>query len=325
MFKRLLTTAVFISTIAVVNAQTIAPTSLVDRIENLPKPPNNLQQSMDQYGQIPMGESPAAFRNALDELNTVRESILKPLYEKLLAAGKGNLAGYSAEEQKLLQDVQTLRVNWGDRVMYGFDSRIEYRPGIARQFWSKPRQPLSASAQDQYNRLVKIEQSLQCEVFLEEARKREELVFHDPKLDAIDAEKIQALSAVPTKKVKFAEGSDVMVDLPDRDKMIEVMKQFDSRKLKIFERVYNEQYGWWQTNFTRITTAAKNLDALLQATNFGENLQGNDAQLRPALADVQARIVSMLHHLTNIGTKIISISQQANNSKQATEEYIRNN
>jgi hypothetical protein len=306
------------------NAQTIANKSIADISKNLPKPPESLEQSINLYGKLQMGEIPEAFRKSLNELSDLRENILKSLYDKLVAAGKGNIANYSPDEQKLLRDIQTLRSSWGDGVMYGFKVRIEYRPGIAKQFWSRPRQPISSTAQDQYKRLVQIEQSLNWLSFLEEARKHEELVFHDSKLDAIDAEKIQALSAVPTKKQRFAEGSDVMVDLPDREKTIEVMKNYDAKKMKIFSRVYNEQIAWWKTNYLRIETAANSLDSILRETQFGESLQGQDAQLRTAIADVQERIVGLLSHLTNIGSKIISISQQAYTSTLATEEYIKN-
>lgn len=324
MLKRIYIAVVLVISMTAAKAQTIAEKSFSDIIESLPRTPDSLQQALDKYGRLPMGETPAAFRTALDELNALRESILKPLYDKLVAAGKGSTASYSPEEQKLLRDMQTLRSAWGNGVMYGFNARIEYRPGIAKQFWTRPKQPLSATAQGYYNQLLQIEKSLNWERFLEESREREGLVFQDAKLDAINAEMIAALTAVPTKKQKFVEGSDVTVDMPDREKTIEVMKKYDTKKLKVFKQVYNEQYAWWWANYSRITTAAKNLDNLLQATHFGESLQGNDAQLRPAIADVQGRIVSLLHHLTNISTKIISIAQQASISGQATEEYIRN-
>jgi hypothetical protein len=324
MLKQISIAAVLTITITAAKTQTIANKSFAGITENLPMAPDSLVQSLEMYGRIPMDETPAAFRTAMDELNAMREEILRPLYDKLITAGKGNTAGYSPEEQKLLRDMQTLRSAWGDGVMYGFNTRIEYRPGIAKQFWTKPKQPLSTTAQSCYNRLVQIEKSLNWERFLEEAHDREGLVFHDDRLDVLNEQMNEALAAVPVKKQKFAEGSDVMVDMPDREKTIEVMKKYDEKRMKMFKQIYHEQHTWWQINYTRTVAAAKSVDSILQATRFGEGLQGNDAQLRNAIADVQGRIAGLLYHLTNISAKIISIAQQAYVSGQATEEYVRN-
>lgn len=290
----------------------------------LPKPPDSLDQAVQLYGQMPLGEVPPQFRQALDQLNDMQSTIWKPLYERLDKTTKQNGAGYSPEDQKLLKDVQTMSKTWGEGVMYAFVSRIDYRPGIAKQFWSRPVQPLSAAAQNYYNRLLQIEKDLDCAAFLKQAKEREGVIFQDSRLDDMDKERIQALSEVPMKKIKFAEGSDVMVDLPDPDKTIEVMKRFDARKMEVFKTVYQQQYSWWQTNYTRAAAAAQKLDVILAETQFGQVLSGNDRQMLPAIADVQARVLGILCHLENIGTKMISISQLAWASKQATEDYIKN-
>ena len=304
-------------------AQHLSETLFTNLLEQLPQPPDNLQKALDAYGNIAMGEVPVEFRTALDNLNATREAILKPLYDKLNAiASSGNLTKYSPEEQHFLRQVQTLRSSWGDGVMYGFDLWIEYRPGIAKQFWTKMSNPLSATAQGYYQQLLQIEKSLAWQTFLEEAHDREGLIFKHPKIDEMQQEMSAALLAVPTKKVKFSEGSDLMVDITDADKTIEVIKRYDAKMFKTYQQVYNEQYAWWSTNFLRTKNAAVRLDSILQATHFGATLTGGDRQLITAMADVQGRIVGLLHHLTNISTKIISIAQQANMSKRMTEESI---
>lgn len=303
-------------------AQTIVKKSLQEIMEGLPKPPDSLQYAMSIYGNA-SGDIPKDFSTALNDLNEIRESILKPLFDQFtVITSNNNFAKFTSEEQKMMREFKTLRTNWGDYVMYGFDKWIEYSPGIDKQFWTRINKPLSSNAQSYYQQLLQIEKSLEWQTFLEEAQDREKLVFRDSKLDEIEKQLTDALEAVPQKKVKFAEGSDVMVDITDPDKTIEVCKQFQPKVLRAYQQVYNEQYNWWRENFIRLKTASKKLDGLLHATDFGSNLTGNDEQLIPAIADVQVRIISLLHHLTHIGSKVINIAWQANMSKTTLEETI---
>jgi len=89
----------------------------------------------------------------------------------------------------------------------------------------------------------------------------------------------------------------------------------ESRPFYFFEAVHHESAVTWQV------TRAK-FDELLIKTNYGAGLSGNDKQLVPAIADVQARILGMLYHLTNIGIKVIGVAPQLKISKAMVEESI---
>lgn len=309
-------------------AQTIIETRLTDVFEKTPRPPAHLQQALDDYGSLTMGETPSDFRTALDDIDHLHESILTPLFEKFESnldkakSDKTFLSRPSLEEQKMVRDFATLRSSWGGQAMYGFKVWIEYRQGIAKQSWAKISQPLSSTAQNYYQQLIQMERSLKWPQFLEEAHENEGLIPRDEAIDELNKSLSADLDAVPTKKVKFAEGSDVMVDMKNADKSIEVLKKWEAKAQQIYKQGYERQYLWWTENYNRIKSAAIKLDDLLAATNYGNSLSGSDRQLIPVMADVQARIVGLLHHLTNISTRLIGYAQQANLHKIMTEESI---
>ena len=311
-----------------VSAQNIAETSFHELIEKMPKPPVNFQDAYDQYSNMNLVERPAEYTSALDDMDQLKKQILQPLFDKLdanlqrLNADKNYRATLSAEEQKMLREFGLLKANWGDGAFYGFNAWVEYRPGIAKQSWTKINQPVSATAQTWYQQLIQLEKQLNWPLFMEEAHEREGLLVKEAKIDALSQQLSTDLAAVPTRKVKMFEGSDVMADMQDPEKSIAVFKKFDAKAAQVYKQCYDEKYKWWQDNFNRVQAVAAKFDELLTKTNYGAGLNGNDKKLLPAIADVQARIMGMLYHLTNIGIKVVSVAPQLKLSKAMVEESI---
>jgi len=311
-----------------VSAQSIADTPFRELIERMPKPPAGLTEAYEKYSDQSPVERPAEYSAALDDMDQLKKQILQPLFDRFETnlnrskTDKNYRATLSAEEQKMQRDFATLKTSWGDGAFYGFSVWIEYRPGIAKQSWTKLSQPVSASAQAGYQQLLLLEKQLNWPLFMEEAHEREKFIQNNPKIDALNQQLTTDLAAVPTRKVKFAEGSDVMVDMQDPDRAIAVLKKFDAKAEQVYKLSYEEQYKWWLNNFNRVQSVAAKFDELLIKTNYGAGLSGNDKQLVPAIADVQARILGMLYHLTNIGIKVIGVAPQLKISKAMVEESI---
>lgn len=326
--KIIITLFVTVLITATVAAQSIAETSFKELIEKIPKPPAGFQETYAQYSNQSPVERPAEYSSALDEMDQLKKQILQPLFDKFdanlqrLNADKNYRATLSAEEQKMLREFELLKANWGDGAFYGFNAWIEYRPGILKQSWTKINQPVSAAVQAGYQQLIQLEKQLNWPLFMEEAHDRERLIQNDPKIDALTQQLSTDLAAVPTRKVKMFEGSDVMADMQDPDKAIAVLKKFDAKAEQVYKQSYDEQYKWWRDNFNRVQLVAAKFDELLLKTNYGASLNGNDKQLVSAIADVQARILVMLYHLTNIGIKVIGVAPQLKISKIMVEESI---
>jgi hypothetical protein len=157
---------------------------------------------------------------------------------------------------------------------------------------------------------------------MEEAHDREALIQNEPKIDALTQQLSTDLAAVPTRKVKLFEGSNEMADMQDPEKAIAVLKKFDVKADLVYKQCYSERYKWWQINFNRVQLVAAKFDELLMKTNYGAGLNGNDKQLVPVIADVQARIAGMLSHLTNIAIKVIGLAPQFKVNKAMVEESI---
>lgn len=326
--KIVLSLVVFLLFTITVSAQSIAETSFKELIEKLPQPPAGFQQAYDQYRNLAPGEKPAEYRVVLEDVDQLKKQVLQSLFDRLQTnlnrsnTDKSYRASLSPDEQKMLRDFATLKTSWGEGAFYGFNAWIEYRPGISKQSWTRINKPMGAEAQSMYQQLLQLEKQLNWPLFMEEAHDREQLIQNEPKIDALTQQLSTDLAAVPTRKVKFAEGSDVMVDMQDPGKAIAVLKKFAAKADLAYTQCYDERYKWWRDNFTRVQMVAVKFDELLTKTNYGASLTGNDQQLKPVIADVQARILGMLYHITNIGTNVVAVTTQFKLSKAMVEESI---
>lgn len=309
-------------------AQSVVEQSFQEVLEKMPKPPVDFQEAVNAYGALYPGELPAEFKSAQEEMNQTKKQLLTSLFEKFQAAlartktDKAYRAALSPEEQKMVRDFATLQASWGTEAFYGFSAWIEYRPGIGKQSWTKITQPLSATGQGYYQQLLQLEKQLNWKSFMEEVHEQESLLQSYPKVDELNQQLGQELSAVPTRKVKMFEGSDVMADLQDADKAIAVLKKFDVKMRQAYKQAYDEKFKWWNACFNQIRTVALKMDNLLTTVGYGSRLNGNDQQLLPVIADVQARVVGMLYHLIGIGAKVVAIAPQSKVSSVMVEESI---
>ncbi|GAA4745994.1 hypothetical protein [Flavisolibacter ginsenosidimutans] len=329
-YKKLFVFVLMLALAGSSRAQSIADIPFKELLEKMPLLPKDLAAAQQAYGKLGFGEIPTDYKSAMSEIEAIKKQGLKPLFDYFQANAKKAAADqkfrlkFSAEEQRLLRDFATLNASWEESSFSIFSDWIDHRPGITKQSWTKINAPLSGAGQGLHEQLVRIENSVNWERFFDEAREREPMILSDPKINVLNEQYTKELTAVPKKKVKLFEGFDALADVSDPDKSIAVTKKWSGTIQAEYGDYYRDQYAWWSVNLARFKTAAAQLDGILQATNFGKNLAGNDKQLLPVIADVQERVMAMLYHLHYTAARISGIVTQVAANRLATEQAIDN-
>ncbi len=311
-----------------VKAQEIKEASFADFFEVMPQPKATISETVAIYDnyQVFDKEMQGIFRQIKDNLDFIYQSWFENFKTNLEKSkqDKAFLSRLSPEEKSLLESFGRAVAGLSSRGQFiSFHLIIPDRPliGSGKTSWGKTN-GLSPAVQTLHQQVVQIEKELNWTALRQLMQGRKEGIgsYRNEELDALN-DKLQAgLKKLPHKKVKIFEGATI--DVEDPLKAIALLEQNEAARQKFFQAQYAPELQLWNNNFTLIKTAGEKLDGVLVKINYGNGLGGNDKQLIPVVADVQARIWEMTFHLTNITRDVINDAQIAEASKASLKQNM---
>lgn len=326
--KYFIAAAIFISSAYSIKAQQVADVKFGDLLEQMIKPASTMKETAQSYPDFESVEKELNLTNGTIDENLA--FIYNPLLEQFRdyqakTADKSLMARLSADEKDLLHEFQVTTAGLSEKsLQYSFRLLMMKRPLAAASStsWTRIHAPLTPAGKGIYQKLLAAEKLLGKPVNkAEHSTLLTDLGMNDAEADEVDAELRAALDNLPRKKVKH-KAENIITEMEDPVKAIELCKQYEARRQKIFQKRYTEQYRSWQTQFQKLTAAGSILDSLLSNTTYGERLSGNDKQLKTIMADVQARALETLYRLLAETRKVLMDGQISEWTRKTTEHTI---
>ena len=326
-FKQLLF-AIILLVSHVAFAQRIGTAKFGDYFSSMPV----LQPGMEETLQ-PLGDN--SDRTIVESLAVPKEQrtfLLKAFLERFeetvaeTTTNKVLLGNYSVEEQKMIKDFQrNLAALSDDAKSAGFTQLMESRPLLSSGTlsWSKIGAPLTVQGKKIYQQLLSIEKSVDWNRFFKEAAERNlqnNMFTSDEDLQAINQQMNVDKEKIPKKKVQVFEGMNATAEIQDPEQVLKVMKAADQKRQQFYQKKHTEYYNWWNANESAIRQCALSMDALLEASDYGNTLSGNDKQLILLFADVQERIWHSILALNDATRKAVANAEAAATSGKMIED-----
>lgn len=308
-------------------AQEVAEVRFDEFLERLPQPQATLGATRELYGTVERIEKETGYYSR--EINTTLDVIYQSWHARMVEAvdraktDKAFVAGLNAEERKLVENMTfAISPMPRDATFHTFKYVIQFRPSVSKLTWGRMNQPLSARGQALYQQLLQVEKQTRWLAFAEEVSQRR-LKFNDTdeRLTKLNKQFNDALAALPKRKVAIAEG--VTDEMEDPAKAVKVHEQHLVNMQQFYDTRHRELYTWWQENMQRISGLCQQLDAICQETQYGQALNGSDQQLRPVLADVQARLWWSLELLNEVSLRMMMDAVLTDYHQQQTVQAIK--
>ena len=210
--------------------------------------------------------------------------IFNPVYEKI----KGWVSALH-KETILKRIKQSPRTNMSFEIQYEDERwKLAIRPFIGAQLEQKTNM-LSSGARDLVKQLIQLEKVFDWQQYYKAYDKiRREA-------DARQAERSVRASHLE-EKVPIVETEWGLQK--DASKLAIVTTQIAKENVQADRESFSMQRDTWMKYFTKYTTAAIQLQQLLQAVDYGQKLSANEQKLLlPAMADIQARSLEAIEKM----------------------------